>query len=61
MESFDLSSIEMTGNSQLGELVLRWLGDDLEERGPRNQNQSQAESYPDLEGRGGYGSEKREG
>ena len=58
MQSFDLNSIKMTGNSQLGELVLKWLGDDLKQRGPRNQ--SQADSYPNLEGKGGYGTEKRE-
>ena len=58
LESFDLNSIKMTGNSQLGELVLNWLSDDLKQRGPRNQ--SQAESYPNLEGKGGYGTEKRE-
>ena len=59
MQSFDLSSIKMTGNSQLGELVLKWLGDDLKQRGPRNQ--TQADSYPNFEGKGGYGNEKRDG
>ena len=59
METFDLKSIKMTGNSQLGELVLRWLSDDLKQRGSRNQ--TQADSYPDLEGKGGYGNEKRVG
>lgn len=58
MEDFDLNSIKMTGNSHLGELVLKWLSEDLRQRGPRNQ--SQAESYPNLEGKGGYGIEKRE-
>lgn len=58
MKTFDLESIKMTGNSQLGELVLRWLSDDLKQRGPRNQ--TQADSYPDLEGKGGYGNESRD-
>ena len=58
MESFDTKSIKMTGNSQLGELVLKWLSDDLKQRGLRNR--TEANSYPDLEGKGGYGNEKRE-
>lgn len=61
---FDLGGYGNTGNSRLGELVLGWLGEDLRERGPRNGGEgvgSQMQSYPDLEGRGGYGSEKREG
>lgn len=58
MESFDMKSIKRSDNSQLGELVLKWLGEDLKQRGPRNR--TEANSYPDLEGRGGYGNEKRE-
>ncbi|KAF2652772.1 P-loop containing nucleoside triphosphate hydrolase protein [Lophiostoma macrostomum CBS 122681] len=47
----------ISGNSQLGELVLRWLQEDLDERGPRNAN-SQGKTYESLEGKGGYGHEK---
>lgn len=47
------------GNSQLGDLVLKWLKEDLKERGPRKGNGSQAKTYQSLEGIGGYGQEKR--
>ncbi|KAJ4351376.1 CCR4-NOT regulatory complex component [Didymosphaeria variabile] len=47
-----------SGNSQLGELVLRWLQEDLDERGPRNAR-TQGKTYESLEGKGGYGLEKR--
>ncbi|APA15153.1 hypothetical protein sscle_14g099230 [Sclerotinia sclerotiorum 1980 UF-70] len=46
------------GNSILGELVLKWLGEDLKERGPRNGAGSAGTSYL-MGGVGGYGSEKR--
>jgi CCR4-NOT complex subunit CAF16 len=48
-----------TGNSVLGQLVLRWLRQDLIERGPRSQNRRGPEgrSYYDG-GIGGYGLEK---
>jgi CCR4-NOT complex subunit CAF16 len=52
----------LSGNSQLGELVLRWLQEDLDERGPRNGTgapRSEGMSYQNLEGKGGYGNEKR--
>jgi CCR4-NOT complex subunit CAF16 len=49
----------ITGNSQLGELVLRWLQEDLDERGPRNRRAAEGKSYENLEGKGGYGAEKR--
>lgn len=48
-----------SGNSRLGQLVLEWLREDLKERGPRKGLPSEGKSYPDLEGRGGYGNEKR--
>nr|WOF01081.1 P-loop containing nucleoside triphosphate hydrolase protein [Corynespora cassiicola] len=48
-----------SGNSQLGELVLRWLQEDLDERGPRNSDRSQGKTYENLEGKGGYGAEKK--
>lgn len=47
-----------TGNSQLGELVLQWLQEDLNERGPRNGG-GEGKTYESLEGKGGYGAEKR--
>jgi CCR4-NOT complex subunit CAF16 len=47
-----------TGNSQLGELVLRWLQEDLDERGPRN-GKGEGMAYQNLEGKGGYGAEKK--
>jgi len=48
-----------TGNSILGELVLLWLQEDLDERGPRNQRGPEGKSYESYEGKGGYGQEKR--
>lgn len=46
------------GNSQLGQLVLGWLREDLKERGPRTQlgKSSEGKSY-DAGGYGGYGDE----
>jgi CCR4-NOT complex subunit CAF16 len=52
----------LSGNSQLGELVLNWLQEDLDERGPRNGRvapRSEGLTYQNLEGKGGYGNEKR--
>jgi CCR4-NOT complex subunit CAF16 len=52
-----------TGNSELGELVLDLLRADLEERGPRggkeNESMGQGKTYESLDGKGGYGLEKR--
>ncbi|CCC10672.1 hypothetical protein SMACR_04489 [Sordaria macrospora] len=50
----------VTGNSRLGELVLRWLRDDLKERGPRSQHMRGPEglSY-NSPGIGGYGLEAK--
>ncbi|KAL2402409.1 ABC transporter domain-containing protein C20G4.01 [Exophiala dermatitidis] len=53
------------GNSVLGQLVLKWLRDDLEERGPRNrrdgkERQSEGKTYESLEGLGGYGLETKD-
>lgn len=59
IERFDTGSVEKSGNSQLGELVLRWLRDDLRQRGPRNQRPSEGKTYESLEGKGGYGLEKK--
>ncbi|CAK4032099.1 ABC transporter domain-containing [Lecanosticta acicola] len=47
------------GNSRLGELVMGWLREDLEERGPRNGLKSEGQTYPDLAGKGGYGQLKK--
>lgn len=46
-----------SGNSVLGELILRWLEEDLSERGPRRGNTGK--SYQASDGLGGYGQEKR--
>ncbi|KAJ5099157.1 hypothetical protein N7532_006158 [Penicillium argentinense] len=46
-------------NSRLGELVLKWLKEDLDARGPRNGRSNQGKTYQSLEGLGGYGLEKR--
>ncbi|KAL2003474.1 hypothetical protein VTN02DRAFT_3683 [Thermoascus thermophilus] len=45
-------------NSQLGELVLHWLKEDLKIRGRRNGRLGQGKTYESLEGKGGYGNEK---
>ena len=48
-----------TGNSQLSEIVLEWLKEDLNERGPRKGMKSESISYKSQEGIGGYGLEQR--
>ena len=63
MESFNVQAggAGKGGNSQLGDLVLGWLKEDLKERGPRNQGNSgnAGKAYADMNGVGGYGMEKR--
>ena len=59
MDKFHIDDVARTGNSQLGELVLTWLKDDLRERGPRNGLRSEGKTYENLDGKGGYGSETR--
>ena len=64
MENFDIQGQNKTGNSLLGELVLKWLRSDLKERGPRDAVDSggqsgQGKSYESFEGKAGYGNEKR--
>lgn len=51
-----------SGNSKLGELVLKWLKEDLAERGPRGHlvGGQEEKTYENLEGKGGYGLEKRD-
>jgi CCR4-NOT complex subunit CAF16 len=46
-------------NSRLGELVLKWLKEDLKARGPRNGAAGQGKTYGAADGIGGYGLEKR--
>ena len=64
MEKFDVdvAKVPSSGNSQLGELVLKWLQDDLRERGPRGREreQSDAKSYGRGDEVGGYGLEKKD-
>jgi len=48
-----------SGNSKLGQLVLQWLREDLAERGPRRGASGEGKTYQNLEGKGGYGNEKR--
>ncbi|KAK5077002.1 CCR4-NOT regulatory complex component [Lithohypha guttulata] len=50
---------EETGNSLLSELVLRWLREDLEERGPREKMRRGPPEMATEQGIGGYGLEKR--
>lgn len=59
MDTFKIEGMGQSGNSQLGELVLAWLKEDLAERGPREGLRSEGKSYESLEGRGGYGNEKK--
>ncbi|KAI5241953.1 P-loop containing nucleoside triphosphate hydrolase protein [Aureobasidium subglaciale] len=57
METFNVEGAQggRSGNSLLGELVLEWLREDLQERGPRNGQQSESKTYDSHEGKGGYG------
>jgi CCR4-NOT complex subunit CAF16 len=59
MKDFNVEAGEVgqTGNSRLGELVLKWLQEDLEERGPRGGRAGEGKTYESLEGIGGYGHE----
>ena len=59
VENFDVDGMKKSGNSQLGELVLTWLKDDLQERGPRGGRPGEGKTYESLEGKGGYGNEKK--
>ena len=59
MEKFDVGGIQSGGNSQLGELVLKWLKEDLRDRGPRGNKPSEGKTYESHEGKGGYGNEKK--
>lgn len=66
MSEFEAATdrVENSGNSRLGELVLKWLEDDLRERGPREKmhrgppgSGEQGRTYESHEGKGGYGQE----
>jgi CCR4-NOT complex subunit CAF16 len=61
MQDFDVTAngAGRTGNSQLGDIVMAWLQEDLDERGPRNPDWrgSQGLTYQSYEGKGGYGHE----
>ncbi|KAL8734482.1 MAG: hypothetical protein Q9166_001381 [cf. Caloplaca sp. 2 TL-2023] len=59
METFHIEGVARSGNSQLGELVLGWLKEDLKERGARKGLSNEGKTYENLEGRGGYGNEKK--
>ena len=59
IEQFQKEVPATAENSQLGELVLKWLQEDLKTRGPRNGYSSQSKTYESLEGIGGYGLEKK--
>ena len=58
VEKFGASGLRKSGNSQLGELVLEWLKNDLRDRGPRGGGPGQGKTYENLDGKGGYGNEK---
>jgi CCR4-NOT complex subunit CAF16 len=59
IEGFELGEkgYGRTGNSRLGELVLGWLKDDLQERGPRNRGTTSEGTAYLTGGLGGYGAE----
>ncbi|KAJ5545369.1 ABC transporter [Penicillium sp. DV-2018c] len=60
-ESFHAQVPEWTSeNSRLGELVLKWLKEDMQARGPRNGRGNEAKTYQSMEGVGGYGLEKHD-
>lgn len=59
MDIFDVVGTRSSGNSQLGELVLEWLKDDLRDRGPRVSRASEGKTYESHEGKGGYGNETK--
>ena len=59
IQKFNVERVMSNGNSQLGELVLAWLKNDLEDRGPRNGQASEGKTYESMVGRGGYGNLKK--
>ncbi|KAF7186050.1 ABC transporter domain-containing protein C20G4.01 [Pseudocercospora fuligena] len=62
LDSFEIPKTDggAEGNSRLGQLVMVWLKEDLEERGPRNARGAEGLSYINhTVNKGGYGQEKR--
>ncbi|KAH6684491.1 P-loop containing nucleoside triphosphate hydrolase protein [Halenospora varia] len=61
VEKLEVPEVEggASGNSKLGMLVLGWLKEDLEERGPRNNMVGSEGKAYNNPGVGGYGAEKR--
>jgi CCR4-NOT complex subunit CAF16 len=59
-EFFETMEPTADGNSQLGQLVLGWLRDDREERGPRSHLRTEGTTYAST-GIGGYGFEEKHG
>ena len=53
VEEFNVGGTRKSGNSQLGQLVLEWLKEDLRERGPRGGQPGEGKTYENLEGKGG--------
>ena len=58
-DKFEIDFMQRSRNSQLSQLVLEWLKNDLKDRGPRNGRAGEGKTYENLEGKGGYGNEKR--
>ncbi|KAL4899256.1 hypothetical protein BDW74DRAFT_117395 [Aspergillus multicolor] len=58
IEKFKAEAPETSENSQLGEIVLKWLKEDLHARGPRNVRGNEGKTY-EVGGIGGYGYEKK--
>lgn len=59
VKQFKMGEVDKkSGNSQLGELVLEWLKDDLRQRGPRGKRAGEGKTYENLDGKGGYGNLK---
>jgi CCR4-NOT complex subunit CAF16 len=54
-----LTERHTSGNSRLGDLVLSWLQEDLNERGRRNKPKTQAKTYESFDGLAGYGAERQ--
>ena len=62
IDGFEVPKTEGTseeGNSRLGQLVMGWLKEDLQERGPRGKPASDGKTYQSHEGKGGYGLEQK--
>ena len=59
MSDFDITAngAGSSGNSQLGDIVMTWLQEDLDERGPRSGAAGEGKTYESHEGKGGYGHE----